>query len=311
MDETDLRICSLLNTNSRVPFRDLAKALGISAQSVHKRVKALTDTGVLRAFTANLSMRFLGAVPAGISGHTEGVSADDTAKGLGKDDSSVIVHVSGDFLSVMVLLRSIGDLDSYVEFMRKEARVRAPSIFLPSAMGFSRLDRQNTPMEDVNLTSLDYRIILSLHRDSRKELVDVAEELGLSAKTVKRRLTRMIDAGVVEFGTEFDLGAQNGISSLMVMDVKTGVDRGRFLGQMRDRFGPRVIFMGTYSNVPNGVFAFIWSATMKGHRETEAYFREDPAIAAFKSHLIQNKYQFRTWRERLLEERAGGAPGMK
>jgi DNA-binding Lrp family transcriptional regulator len=311
MDETDLRICGLLNTNSRVPFRDLAEALGMSVQSVHKRVKALTDAGVLRAFTANLSMKFLGAVPAGISGHTEADSADDMARGLGKDDSSVIVHVSGDFLSVMVLLRSIGDMDRYVEFMRREARVVAPSIFLPSAMGFSRLDRQNAPMEDVSLTPMDYRIILSLHRDSRKELVDVANELGVSAKTVKRRLTRMTDAGAVEFGTEFDLGAQSGISSLMVMDVKPGVDRGRLLGQMRDRLGPRVIFMGTYSNVPSGLFAFIWSATMKEQRETEAYFREDPAVAAFKGYLIQNKYQFATWRERLLEDRAGGKPGMK
>lgn len=311
MDETDLRICSLLNTNSRTPFRDLAEMLGISVQAVHKRVKTLTDTGVLRAFTANLSFKILNAVPAGISGHTKGASVDDVARGLEKDDSSAIVHVSGDFLSVMVILRSIGDLDRYVEFIREEAQMEAPSIFLPSAMGFANLERQNAPREEFELTSLDYRIILSLHRDSRKELVDVAKEVGLSAKTVKRRLTRMIDAGAIDFGTEFDFGAQSGVSSLIVVDVKPGLDRGRFLGQVKDKFGPRVIFMGTYSNVPSGLFVFIWSATLKECREMEASFREDPAIASFKSLLIQNKYQFRTWRERLLEEKAAGASGQK
>lgn len=311
MDETDLRICALLNANSRTPFRDIADTLGISVQAVHKRVKALTDTGVLRAFTANLSFKFLNAVPAGISGRTNGPSVDDVARGLGKDDSSAIVHVSGDFLSVMVVLRSIGDLDRYVEFIRTEAQMDAPSVFLPSVMGFANLERQNLPREEFELTQLDYRIILSLHRDSRKEIVDVAKDVGLSAKTVKRRLTRMIGAGAIDFGTEFDLGAQSGVSSLMVVDVRPGTDRGRFLGQVKDRFGPRVIFMGAYGNVPGGLFVFIWSATMKAFRETEAFFRDDPAVASFKGHLIQNKYQFRTWREGLLEEKAAGMPGKR
>ena len=311
MDETDLRICALLNANSRTPFRDIAETLGISVQAVHKRVTALTHTGVLRAFTANLSFKLLNAVPAGISGRTNGASVDDAARRLGKDDSSAIVHVSGDFLSVMVVLRSIGDMDRYVEFIRKEAQMDALSVFLPSAMGFASLEKQNAPREEFELTQLDYRIILSLHRDSRKEMVDVAKDLGLSTKTVKRRLTRMMDEGAIDFGTEFDLGAQSGVSSLMVVDVKPGLDRGRFLGQVKDRFSPRVIFMGTYGNVPGGLFVFIWSATLKEFRETEAFFRDDPAVASFKGHLIQNKYQFRTWRERLLEEKAGGAPGKR
>jgi DNA-binding Lrp family transcriptional regulator len=311
MDETDLRICGLLNTNSRIPFRDLAEKLDISVQAVHKRVKALTDTGVLRLFTANISLKSLNAVPAAISGHTKAASADDVAKGLGKNDSSAIVHVSGDFLSIMVLLRSIGELDHYVEFIKKEARMEDLSIFLPSAMGFTNLEKQNIPKEDLELTPLDYRIILSLHKDSRKELIDIAKELGLSAKTVKRRLKRMIDAGVIEFSTEFDFGAQNGISSLMIIDLRLGLDKGRFLGDVKNRFGPRVIFMGAYSNVPNGLFVFMWSASLKECREMEESFRGDPTIAVFKNLLIQNKYQFPTWREKLLEEKAAEVPGRK
>ncbi|HEX7392921.1 MAG TPA: winged helix-turn-helix transcriptional regulator [Thermoplasmata archaeon] len=311
MDETDLRICGLLNTNSRIPFRDLAERLGISVQAAHKRVKVLTDTGVLRHFTANISLKALNAVPAAISGHTKAASADEVAIGLGKNEFSAIVHVSGDFLSVMILLRSIGDLDNYVEFVKKEAQMEDISIFLPSTMGFTNLERQNLPKEDLVLTRLDYRIILSLHKDSRKELVDIAKELGLSTRTVKRRLKRMTDAGVIEFTTEFDYGAQNGISSLMIIDLKPGLDRGRFLGEVKNRLGPRTIFMGAYSNIPNGLFAFMWSASMKECRETEASLRGDPAIAAFKNLLIQNKHQFPTWRERLLEERAAEMPRRK
>jgi len=310
MDETDLRLIGLLNTNSRTPFRELAEKLGISVQAVHKRVKALDETGVIVRYTAGLSLKYLKAVPVGIGGITRAASVNEVAEGLRKDDSTYLVHVSGNLLSIMVMLRSIGDLDRYVEYLKREAQMEELSISLPSAMGFTKLERQNVPEEPLELTPVDFRIIRSLHEDSRKEVVDIAEEVGLSAKTVKRRLDKMVDAGAIEFGTQFDLGAQNGIVSIITIDLKPGTDKGRFMGEMKQKFGPRVIYMGLYSNIPDGVFIFMWSGSQKESREMEESFQKDPQIAAFKNLLIQNKYQFPTWRDKLLEEKAAGSSGI-
>jgi DNA-binding Lrp family transcriptional regulator len=306
MDETDLRLIGLLNTNSRTPFRDLAEKLGVSVQAVHKRVKALEEAGVILRYTANLSLKHLKAVPVGISGHTTAVPASDAAKALGKDDSTYLVHVSDDFFSIMVMLRSIGDLERYVEFLKKDTLMADISISLPSAMGFTSLERQNVAPEPLELTPVDFRIIRSLQGGARKEVVDIAGDVGISAKTVKRRLARMTEAGAIDFSTQFDLGAQNGISSIVTINLKPGSDKGRFMGEMKSRFGPRIIYMGVYSNIPDGVFIYIWSASLKESRAMEAAFQADERIAVFKNRLIQDKYQFRTWGEKLLEEKASG-----
>ncbi len=308
MDETDLRLLGILNTNSRMPFRELAEKLGISVQAVHKRVRALDETGVIVHYTANLSLKYLKAVPVGIGGRTKAASPSEAARGLGGDDSTSIVHVSGDYLSIMVMLRSIGDLDRYVEFVKREAQMVEMAILLPSAMGFTSPEKQSAAVEVPELTPLDFRIVRSLRWDSRKETVDIAEDVGASVKTVKRHLARMVGDGAVEFSTEFDLGAQNGTVSMVRIDLGPGSDKGRFLGDMRSRFGPRIIYMGFHSNVPDGMFMFVWSASQKVSREMEASFRENPRIAAFSNMLIQDKHQFPTWRDRLLEAGAAGAP---
>lgn len=306
MDETDLRLIGLLNTNSRAPFRELAEKLGVSVQAVHKRVRALTETGVILRYTAGLSLKYLKAVPVGISGHTRAASANDAARGLGQDDSTVLVHVSGNLLSIMVMLRSIGDLDRYVGFLKTSAQMEDLSVSLPSAMGFTKLERQNVPEGPLELSQLDFRIIRSLRGDARKEVVDIAEEVGISAKTVKRRLERMMEAGAIEFSTQFDLGAQNGISSIVTIGLKPGTDKGQFMGEVKQRFGPRITYMGLLSNIPDGVFIYMWSASQKESREMEESFQKDQGIASFKNLLIQNKFQFTTWRDRLLEEKAAG-----
>lgn len=52
MDIIDLSIIKLLLRNSRVPYREIATHLEMTANAVHKRVKNLCEFGVIRKFTA-------------------------------------------------------------------------------------------------------------------------------------------------------------------------------------------------------------------------------------------------------------------
>ncbi len=60
LDETDYKILRILQKNSRTPFLEIAKTLGISNATVHDRVKKLLGTGVLRGFTVQLDSKKLG-----------------------------------------------------------------------------------------------------------------------------------------------------------------------------------------------------------------------------------------------------------
>jgi DNA-binding Lrp family transcriptional regulator len=304
MDETDLRLLAILNGNSRMPFRELAEKLGISVQAVHRRVQTLTETHVIAAFTANLSLKYLKAVPIGVFGISRAKDLDAALKELGNNDSTVIAHGSGDFVSIMVLLRSIADMEQYVEFVKKTLSMEKPVVALPAAMGYSALERTAAPEMPFELSSLDFRIIHSLHGNSRKEIVEIAQELGISAATVKRRLARLTDAKVVEFSTEFNPGNQSGFSTMTFLRLRSGTDKGPFFSRLKEMYGPRIIFLSTSSNDPEAVSVFMWSASMKDSRDMEASFKTDPSIESCNHYIIQYKYQFPTWRQRLLEQKA-------
>jgi len=227
-----------------------------------------------------------------------------TLKDLGKHECSHIVHASGDFASIMAILRSMEDLEPYVQFVRKTLMMENPTVNLPSGMGFNKVDRTNVSEPSIELSPLDYRLIFSLSKDSRKDLTSLAQDLNVSAATVKRRMQKLIDAEVIEFSTHFNPGEENGFSTMTFMKLKPGVEKSKFFSELKDRFGPRILFMAASGNLADSVAIFIWSASMKDSREMEETFRKSPYVDHFNNYPIQYKYHFSSWREKLLEQKA-------
>nr|MCE4602066.1 Lrp/AsnC family transcriptional regulator [Desulfurococcales archaeon] len=56
----DLEILSLLEKDSRVPWRRIARELEVSESTVYMRVKRLQEQGILEGFTVKLNRRKLG-----------------------------------------------------------------------------------------------------------------------------------------------------------------------------------------------------------------------------------------------------------
>jgi len=60
IDEKDLKIIKLLQENSRIPYTELAKRVGISDVAIIKRIKKLEKQGVIRKYTIVIDPRKLG-----------------------------------------------------------------------------------------------------------------------------------------------------------------------------------------------------------------------------------------------------------
>jgi DNA-binding Lrp family transcriptional regulator len=94
VDRTDITLCILLLGNSRIPYQELANKLGLSVNAIHKRMKALTDAGIIRAFTARLSLLVLKVVTIWIFGRSTASSSDLHLR-LRKHKSTYWVAYSG------------------------------------------------------------------------------------------------------------------------------------------------------------------------------------------------------------------------
>ncbi len=56
MDIVDLKILELLKTNSRMSFNEISHSVGKTEATVRRRVKKLTDEGVIRKFTIDYTI---------------------------------------------------------------------------------------------------------------------------------------------------------------------------------------------------------------------------------------------------------------
>ena len=60
LDERDLRILGALQDDARATFAQIGEAAGLSASSVHDRVRKLEQAGVIRGYRAELDPEALG-----------------------------------------------------------------------------------------------------------------------------------------------------------------------------------------------------------------------------------------------------------
>jgi DNA-binding Lrp family transcriptional regulator len=307
MDETDLRLAQLLLLNSRRPYQELAGMLGLSVQAVHRRIKELVRCGVIAGFTAHLSYRYLGAVNVGFSGLSEARSLEDVVERLRQNDSTnVVIAASGNWLVVSSILRNLSEAEAYTDFLRKAAAMSAPGIGMVGSMQYG-----NAAMElsgkSMDLGSLDFRIVQALHADSRKSIADISSEVGISAKTAKRHLEAMDAMGVIEYRIDWHPGRSDGIVAFVWIRLRPGTDRSAFRNGLVSKFGPRMIFISSFSNDPARLLCFTWSQNGRAFSELCESIEKDAGVEKVTSFYAQKGYVLETWRDRLLAERAKGA----
>ena len=308
MDISDIRLMEMLLQNSRTPYRELAEKLGLSVQAVHRRIQVLVEEGVIHRFTAHLSVPFLGAVPVYVSGQSNSNSLDEVLGKLRAGDSiELATTAAGNMIFTQSYLRNISELEGHVEFVKNAAAMPAP---LPVGIeGMNQVgDRASvrSPGRSVELTSLDYRILNVLRRDSRLAAADIAGELGVSAKTVTRRVDRMVESGAVEFTVQVQIGAASGTTGLVLFALKPGVDKNQVRKSLNERFGKSLIMLMTYSNLPDRLFFMCWAQTAVKISEMVEAVSKDDRVLGVRSYILYNAYWFDTWRDRLVAEKARG-----
>jgi DNA-binding Lrp family transcriptional regulator len=169
--------------------------------------------------------------------------------------------------------------------------------------------REHRPQQKVcwsaELSSVDYRIVHALQGDSRNAVEDIANELNLSARTVKRHLDRMIDDGAIEFGLDWNPGYSTGITSLIMVKAKPGADLGRIRTRLNESFGGSLIFITSFVNSLDILGCYSWTPTVMKQKEIMDEIGHTEGVDHTMSTLLQDGWVQETWRDRLLREKAG------
>lgn len=304
MDPTDLKLCQLLMANSRTPVRELGEKLGLSVAAVHGRIQALRDVGIIRAFTARIGLPKLQATTVLMWGTARVTSNEEIVSRVRKDDHVYWVAFGGaGTVYVGAYLRNLTELDGYVSFISRDVDLAEPVVgLLPQGPGL--------PDEPV-LDRLDCRILRAMHRDARKPIADIAEELGLSAKTVGRRLNRMIADGSAELSLEWYPDAANNIISMWHLDLKPDADRDQAYALLMNGYADNALFAMPLSNLPRFLLFATWTGSMKDTKDLRIRLGKEAPFARAEPNVLYTGHMLDTWRDALLMKWAGPAEGTR
>ena len=294
-------LSQLLLANSRRPYRDLADKLGLSVNAVHKRVQALIESGIIRAFTARISLSALEAFGVLVFGISQAQSIDEACQKLGNHDLTYWVGVGGgNQLYIAAYLQSISELEPYIDYVKKEVQMLDPTVGINPPE--TNLPSMVTPRDTV-LYPLDYQIIYALHENSRRSISEVSEELRVSAKTARRRLSRMIREGLIELSIRWYPDASNDIGTILHLHLKPSADKSEVASMLAQKYAPNVVFSWLFSNLPNQILCVVWTSTMKELRHIRESFESEELFESIVPNVLYSGHIFDTWRDKLLLEK--------
>ena len=295
MDSTDMKLLLLLSSNCRLPYADLAESLNLSVNAVHKRIQQLIAIGVIKAFTAKPSLFAAKAIVVFISGTSQLPSTQDLPTTMKAHDSVYWLAIGGGkYLYIGAYLRSLTELTSLITSIQTEAKILEPTI------GILATPPYTTAPATATLSVLDRRIIRFLKDNARKPIIDVADDLRVSAKTIRRRLTHMMQHYLIELSIEWYPDKSNDIITLI--DLHLAPDATTAIAPaLVKKYAPNVIFYWTFANLPFIITFVTWTNNMNDLQTLRGNLEKEPGVASIVPNILYTGYIFDTWRDRLIE----------
>ncbi|NVM52271.1 MAG: Lrp/AsnC family transcriptional regulator [Candidatus Helarchaeota archaeon] len=305
MDGIDFAICISLIMNSRVPYRQLAEKFNMSVNSIHKRIKNLVKLGVIERFFTQFSGLVHSFTSMVMFGTSNAIDVEEILPNLGNHECIYnVTQASSNLIYLHARIRSINELESLVSFVKQVGEVDKPNIGLIPELpdGAGPAIEETGGSGDRGLSNLDFLIVNSLKDNSRKLITEVAQEVRASTKTVKRRLTRLIEKNLVHFSIDWYPDKSNDILSIFILKLNPhlNLDKMNLMRTLRKQYGQNLAFSWVFSNLPNLMLVCFWTNTMKELQRIESSIKSEKFESVTATILLRGA-NYPTWQDKYLE----------
>lgn len=181
----------------------IAEQVDLTPETVRDRIGKLEDAGVIPAWEAYPNPRLIGLQVAGYAFHppAEAVVDDALEEARLVDGVLEVLTYHGPFAAVALAYRDGAERDRRLSLLAGRFEDEDPAHVFEPPM----------PSVDRELDGLDWRIIGGLRGDARRSLRELADEIGASYRTVKRRFDRLTGDGSLYVVPRVDLSHVAGI----------------------------------------------------------------------------------------------------
>ena len=287
----------LLIQNSRLSYAELAEKLSLSVNAVHKRIQQLIETDVVHKFIARVSLFASQGLTVYISGASQLENLTNLPDKLRTHDSIYLLAISSaKFVYTGAYIRNISELEPLILYLKKEVCISEPTVGILQP---SQPPSTSPKPADLALCALDYKIINALKNDARRNIADVATELGVSSKTVRRRLDRMIKNSLIELTIEWYPDKSDDIITLMDVKLKPDFNGATAAYRIQKKYATNALFYWNFANLPNSATFIIWTNNMSELYKIRERFEKESEVVSAVPYVLYIGYIFETWRDRL------------
>jgi DNA-binding Lrp family transcriptional regulator len=198
-----------LNAQFRKSYDSIAKRVGVDEEMVRSRVKGFHRSGFIRDWRTivNPTVIQAGEVVLWIDVNPP-ASKDDVVEKIRLMPGVILIgHYYGTLLGIVLRYYDENAVSRQIELIRRVSEV---DTIVVAKVPFPRCL--------ISLGKTDWGILRAIQREPRKPCAEIATELGLSSRTVKRRMQRMIDeAAIFGFPSLNPRAAEGGVMATMLV----------------------------------------------------------------------------------------------
>jgi DNA-binding Lrp family transcriptional regulator len=207
MDELDFKILKIIDNNCRISYSKIAEKLNLSHRKVSQRIESMIELEIIKRFSIHLNYELLGLHQyIGLLIFPEEINVAQYYKNLQLIPEIIkIWHLLDDTIIISFLIKNSLQLEQLVNSILKTGAILDDYKEITS----------HKPLISL-FSSTDWRILLFLLNNSRLSNKEIANNIGISAKTVKRRINRMINKNLIHFTLEINFEAITGMVPALV-----------------------------------------------------------------------------------------------
>jgi DNA-binding Lrp family transcriptional regulator len=237
LDDVDRRLIDLLMENGRSTNRALAGEVGLTEATVGARIRSLLDKRIL-GITAVVDWEAAGYewsvyLPMTTAGDSPRKLAESVAA-LPGVFSMAVVYGSVDLVA-HALFPTRADLTRFINVdlaTVKGVRLLAPFITLETIKYYERYapvgsgpDRFDFPAPVIDVDDFDHTVLAAVVKDGRQSNREIARQLGVSEGTIRTRLRRIEDSGLMRICAQIDPVKAGAVGAWAFVGISTAPGR--------------------------------------------------------------------------------------
>jgi DNA-binding Lrp family transcriptional regulator/ferredoxin len=287
--------------NVRGSMARIAKRLRVDEETVRRRVSKMEEFGVVQGWTVTPNPHLLGRERVGLYIEPpETARRDELIENLGAVDGVVSIH---SFHRNSLLIFADCPRDTPVESWAASIEDLCGS---KSAIILS----SKYPPFEMEMTSTDWAILGALRRGPRRKLGVLAKEMGVSVKTLNRRMQRLIEAFAFHLEIQLDFQRVAGMAFTLVVRYGNTAWKEHADGMILEKLGGSYEWSDTRSNPEYSVFS-AFSDNVSEAEQTYQWVRTLKGVADVRMEIQDGRFVMGSWIDKEIQSRVVSAPTAK